>query len=130
MEIYVQHECIQPISLYSALKLHNKVKIGLDWFLFKKGAGASNQFEAGGFIRSRAGVEHPGHPVSLLAHRDQLRRHAPGRAHGFQAHLGPMRPRAAARESSSPMTRTRAPSILFNYMQTERDREDMRTGCA
>ena len=128
LEIYVQHECIQPISLYSALKLHNKVKIGLDWFLFNKGAGASNQFEAGGFIRSRPGVEHPDIQYHFLPIAINYDGTHPVDAHGFQAHLGPMRATSRGHVKLVSDDPHAPPSILFNYMQTERDREDMRTG--
>ena len=59
LEIYVQHACTQPISLYAAQKPWNKLRIGLEWILLKRGLGATSHFEAGAFIRSRAGVEHP-----------------------------------------------------------------------
>ena len=38
---------------------------GIEWFLFNTGickhynAGASNHFESGGFIRSKAGIKYP-----------------------------------------------------------------------
>ena len=57
LEVYVQHACTQPITLYPALKIWNQPKIGFDWLFFRKGLGATSHFEAGGFVRSRAGVE-------------------------------------------------------------------------
>ncbi|MEX0758794.1 MAG: GMC family oxidoreductase N-terminal domain-containing protein, partial [Tistlia sp.] len=59
LEIYVQYASQQPITLYPALKPWNKLRIGLEWMLLRRGHGASNKFEVGGFIRSRAGIEHP-----------------------------------------------------------------------
>jgi len=59
IEIYVQHACTQPVSLYSTQKPLAKLAVGLRWLLTSTGPGASNHFEAGGFIRSRAGVRHP-----------------------------------------------------------------------
>ena len=35
------------------------VPIGIRWFLFQSGLGATAHLEAGGFIRSREGVPHP-----------------------------------------------------------------------
>ena len=59
LETYVQHACTQPITLYSTQNLVAMGAIGLEWLLLRKGLGATNHFESGGFIRSRAGVEHP-----------------------------------------------------------------------
>ena len=59
LELYVQQECTQPITLYSAMNPLRKMLIGIEWLLFKRGLGATNHFESGGFIRSRAGVEWP-----------------------------------------------------------------------
>ena len=126
LEIYVQHACTRPITLYSALKPLGMLKAGLSWYLFRGGVGASNQFEAGGFIRSRAGVEHPDlqyHfiPIAMRYDGSGLR----GR-HGFQAHVGPMRPESRGRvrlESADPRA---APSIRFHYLSAERDRRELR----
>ncbi|MEQ5205348.1 GMC family oxidoreductase N-terminal domain-containing protein, partial [Providencia rettgeri] len=52
LEMYLQYECKQPVSLYPALKWFNQPMIGAQWLFKGTGIGASNQFEAGGFIRS------------------------------------------------------------------------------
>ncbi len=61
LEVYVQHQCTQPITLYKYQWRfpHNMIKTGLEWFLFKTGSGATTHLEAGGFIRSSPEVEHP-----------------------------------------------------------------------
>ena len=56
LETYVQYACKEPITLFSATKLWNKLTIGVQWLLFRTGLGATNHFESGGFIRSEAGV--------------------------------------------------------------------------
>src|SRR3546814_5708415 len=65
IETYVQHACLQPITLYSATRPLNQLKIGIEWILLRKGIGASNQFEAGGFIRGRS-EEHTSELQSLM----------------------------------------------------------------
>ena len=50
LEIYVQQECTQPISLYSQLNLFSKALIGARWMLFKSGHGATNHFESEAFF--------------------------------------------------------------------------------
>ena len=56
LETYVQYECKQPITLYSATKPLKMAAIGAEWLLFGTGLGGTNHFESGGFIRSAAGV--------------------------------------------------------------------------
>src|SRR5262249_54086333 len=56
-DIVVQHRCRQPVSIYRHNRGIGKLLTGLRWFLRHDGIAASNHFEAGGFIRSRPGVE-------------------------------------------------------------------------
>src|SRR5699024_7093948 len=98
------------------------------WLLNKSGVGASSHFEAGGFIRSRAGVEQP----DLQYHFLPIAMSYDGKSlkgqHGYQAHIGPMRPKSTGHvtlKSADPRT---PPSILFNYLQDEDDRREIRDG--
>ena len=126
IETYVQHACTQPITLYSTQNLLAKGAIGVEWLLFHTGLGATNHFESGGFIRSRAGVQHP----DLQYHFLPIAMAYDGKdkvdQHGFQAHVGPMRPsskgwiRLRSRDPRQP------PRIQFNYMTTESDRREFR----
>ncbi|HEY7689638.1 MAG TPA: choline dehydrogenase [Dongiaceae bacterium] len=129
IETYVQHRCLQPITLYPVLKNPlRQLLVGIQWTFTGTGLGATNHFEAGGFIRSRAGVEHPDlqfHFLPIAASYDGSSTQ-PG--HGFQAHVGPMR--ATSRgwiklKSADPKAH---PAIQFNYLQTEQDRWEFRTG--
>ena len=47
------------MTLNSTFKLHNMIRAGLQWFLFKNGVCASNHFESGGFVKSDPSVSHP-----------------------------------------------------------------------
>ena len=126
MEIYVQHACTQPISLYGSERVAKKLWIGASWLFLGRGIGASNQFEAGGFIRSAAGVEHPDLQYHFLPIAINYDGSNPYPGHGFQAHVGPMRPTSAGRVQLRSSDPRQAPSILFNYMATEGDRAEMR----
>jgi len=126
LEIYVQHACTQPISLYESQKPWNKLRIGLEWILFKRGLGATSHFEAGGFIRSRPGVEHPDLQYHFLPIAMNYDGSNPQQTHGFQAHVGPMRPTSVGRVRLRSADPREPPSILFNYMATEGDRQEIR----
>jgi choline dehydrogenase len=128
IETYVQHACLQPITLYSATKPLNQLKIGIEWILFRRGLGASNQFEAGGFIRSRPGVEHPDLQYHFLPIAMNYDGTNPAKTHGFQAHVGPMRPTSRGHVKLRSADPRAHPSILFNYMTTAQDRQEFRDG--
>lgn len=126
LEIYVQQECLQPITLYSKLNLFSKARIGLQWLLFKSGEGASNHFESAAFIRSQAGVPYPDIQYHFIPVAIRYDGKSPVKAHGFQAHVGPMRSDSRGSvtlRSSDPADK---PKILFNYMSTEKDWSDFR----
>ena len=126
LEIYLQHECTQPISLYGARHPLRKMLIGMEWILARTGLGATNHFEAGGFIRSRAGVEHPDLQYHFLPIAVNYDGSNPQDTHGFQAHVGPMRPSSRGHVRLKSADPRIAPEILFNYMTTEGDRQEMR----
>ncbi len=73
LEVYVQHACTQPVSLNPLMKWRHRPWIGLQW-LFRKGPGTSNHFEAGGFIRSNDDVAYPNLMFHFLPDRRALRR--------------------------------------------------------
>ena len=59
LELYIQQECTQPVTLYSWMNWLGKAAIGARWILSRSGLGATNHFESGGHIRSRAGIVYP-----------------------------------------------------------------------
>ena len=126
LELYIQQECLQPITLYSKLNLISKGLIGLEWLLFKSGDGTTNHFESAAFLRSKAGVEYPDIQYHFLPVAIRYDGKAPAKAHGFQAHVGPMRSPSRGRVKLTSNDPKALPSILFNYMSQERDWADFR----
>ncbi len=126
LEVYVQHACKQPITLYSALKPWNQARIGMQWYLAHTGLGATSHFEAGAFIRSRDEETHPNLQYHFLPIAMNYDGRNPAGSHGYQGHVGPMRPssRGSIRlRSGDPSS---APRIRFNYMSTEQDKREFR----
>jgi choline dehydrogenase len=126
MELYIQQESLQPVTLHSKLNLFSKALIGAEWLFFKTGLGASNHFEAAAFLRSAPGVEYPDIQYHFIPVAIRYDGRAAAKAHGFQAHVGPMRPTSVGRVRLRSADPREPPSILFNYMATEGDREEMR----
>jgi choline dehydrogenase len=126
LEFYFQMTCTQPITLFSKMNPPAKALIGLRWLLSHDGLGATNHFESCGFIRSRPGVEYPDIQYHFLPAAIRYDGKAHASAHGFQAHVGPMRSESRGwvrLASPDPVT---APKIFFNYMSREEDWADMR----
>jgi choline dehydrogenase len=126
VETYVQHACTEPITLYSAMNPLAKLAIGAEWLLRRTGLGATNHFESGGFIRSEASVPHPDLQYHFLPMAISYDGRAPAMRHGFQAHVGPMRPTSRGHVKLRSADPRQPPRILFNYMATEQDRKEMR----
>lgn len=126
MELYIQQESLQPITLYSKLGLFSKARIGAEWLFFKTGLGASNHFEAAAFVRSAAGVDYPDIQYHFIPVAIRYDGKAAAKAHGFQAHVGPMRSKsrgAVTLRSADPWDK---PVIRFNYMSHADDWTDFR----
>ncbi|WP_355662264.1 choline dehydrogenase [Halomonas salifodinae] len=126
LEMYIQYECKQPISLYPALKWYNQPKIGAEWLFLGTGIGASNQFEAAGFIRTNDAEEWPNLQYHFLPIAISYNGKSAVQAHGFQAHVGSMRSESRGRVRLTSRDPKAAPSILFNYMSTEKDWQEFR----
>lgn len=126
LEIYIQYACKQPVSLAPALKLRNQPKIGAEWLLRGTGIGASNQFEAGGFIRSHDEFAWPNLQYHFLPVAINYNGSNPIKAHSFQMHVGSMRSPSRGRIHIVSSDPRRHPSIRFNYMAQEQDWREFR----
>ncbi|MDV2966971.1 choline dehydrogenase [Nitratireductor aquimarinus] len=126
LELYIQQESLQPITLYSKLNLLSKGLIGAEWLFFKSGLGTSNHFEAGAFVRSAAGVEYPDIQYHFLPVAIRYDGKAAAKGHGFQAHVGPMRSRSRGAIRLRSGDAWEKPEIRFNYMSHPQDWSDFR----
>ncbi len=124
LEVYVQHACKLPVSLYPALKWWNKPKIGFQWLFQRKGAAASNHFEAGGFIRSNNEVTYPNIQFHFLPLAVRYDGTSPAEGHGYQVHIGPMNSDARGNVKIRSTNPREYPSLQFNYLSTEQDRRE------
>ncbi|WP_236173781.1 choline dehydrogenase [Pseudomonas pseudonitroreducens] len=126
LEMYLQYACKQPVSLYPALQWWNQPQIGAEWMFLGTGLGASNQFEAGGFIRSRPEFEWPNIQYHFLPVAINYNGSNAVSEHGFQAHVGSMRSPSRGRINLTSRDPRKHPSILFNYMSCEQDWQEFR----
>ena len=123
LEVYIQHACTQPVSLAPALKWRNRPWIGLQW-LVRKGPGATNHFEGGGFARGNEDVKYPNLMFHFLPIAVRYDGSAPAEGHGYQVHIGPMYSDSRGSVKIKSLDPTVHPALRFNYLSTAKDRRE------
>ena len=124
LEVYVQHAATKPVSVQPALKKWRRPEIGARWLLLRSGPGATNHFEAGGFVRSNDEVAYPNLMFHFLPLAIRYDGSQPAAKHGYQVHVGPMYSDVRGTlkiTSSDPRTH---PALRFNYLSTPNDRRE------
>jgi choline dehydrogenase len=124
LEVYVQYACTQPVSMQPALKWRNRPMVGARWLFGRSGPGATNHFEAGGFIRSNDEVEYPNLMFHFLPLAIRYDGSSPAGGHGYQVHVGPMNSDARGSVRITSTDPSAHPALRFNYLSTEQDRRE------
>ncbi len=123
LEVYVQYASKQPVSVAPAMKYRNRPWVGAQWLLGRRGPGATNHFEGGGFARSNQEVAYPNLMFHFLPIAIRYDGTAP-KGHGYQVHVGPMYSDARGSVKVVSTDPRRHPALRFNYMSTETDRRE------
>ncbi len=97
------------MSIAPWLKHHHKPRIGAEWLFLRGGVGASNHFEAGGFVRSNDRVAYPNLMFHFLPIAIRYDGSQPAAEHGYQVHLGRCTPTCAATCGSARPTPSSTP---------------------
>jgi choline dehydrogenase len=124
LEVYVQYACTQPVSVQPALKKWKRPFIGAQWLFLRSGPGATNHFEAGGFVRSNDGVAYPNLMFHFLPLAIRYDGTAPAGKHGYQVHVGPMYSDARGSVKITSTDPRVHPALRFNYLSTAQDRRE------
>jgi choline dehydrogenase len=124
LEVFIQHACTQPVSVAPALKWRNRPWVGLEWLLFRKGPGATNHFEAGGFVRGNEDVAYPNLMFHFLPIAVRYDGSMPAGGHGYQVHIGPMYSDARGSVKITSTDPRVHPALRFNYLSTAQDRRE------
>ena len=126
LEVYVQHAATQPVTMAPHFRMSARPKVGLEWLLRKSGPGATNHFEAGGFVRSNEDVAYPNlmyHFLPIAVRYDGTLPEGGG-GHGYQVHVGPMYSDARGTCKIVSTDPRRKPALRFNYLSTDQDRRE------
>lgn len=121
LEVYVQQASLLPISLHSHLGWLGKGLIGTKWLATRKGLGATNHFEAGGFIKSDPELDYPDIQFHFLPVAMSYDGKVKASQHGFQVHTGPMLSKSRGSIKLASSDPKDQPKIRFNYMSHEED---------
>ena len=124
LEVYVQYASKQPVSIAPGLRWRARPGIAYQWLVHRRGLGATNHFEGGGFARSNEDVDYPNLMFHFLPVAIRYDGSAPTEGHGYQVHVGPMyadtRGWVRIRSTDPKMH----PSMQFNYLSTPTDRRE------
>ena len=124
LEVYIQYASKQPVSMAPQLAWWRRPWIGAQWLFLRSGPGATNHFEAGGFVRSNDEVAWPNLMFHFLPLAIRYDGTSPAQGHGYQVHVGPMFSDVRG-ELKIVSTDPRAhPSLRFNYLSTKNDRKE------
>jgi choline dehydrogenase len=124
LEVYVQYRSKEPVSMQPALQKWRRPWIGFQWLFLRRGPGATNHFEGGGFARSNDAVAYPNLMFHFLPLAIRYDGSAPPSGHGYQVHVGPMCSDARGTVKIRTADPTVHPALRFNYLSTERDRRE------
>jgi choline dehydrogenase len=124
LEVYVQYRSTQPVSMQPALAHWRKPWIGFQWLFFRRGPGATNHFEGGGFVRGNDDVAYPNLMFHFLPLAIRYDGSGPKGGHGYQVHVGPMYSDARGSLTLRSADPREHPAIRFNYLSTAQDRRE------
>ena len=124
LEVYVQHASKQPVSIAPGLRMRARPKIGYEWLFHRRGLGATNHFEGGGFARSNDEVDYPNLMFHFLPVAVRYDGSVPAEGHGYQVHIGPMYADTRGHVKIRSTDPHEHPSMLFNYLSTPNDRRE------
>jgi choline dehydrogenase len=125
LEVYVQHRSTQAVSMQPhATEKWRRPWIGFQWLFFRRGPGATNHFEGGGFARSNGDVAYPNLMFHFLPLAIRYDGSAGAAGHGYQVHVGPMYSDARGTVRLTSADPRAHPALRFNYLSTEQDRRE------
>ncbi len=124
LEVYIQYASKLPVSIAPGMAWHRRPGIGYQWLFHRRGLGATNHFEGGGFARSNDDVDWPNLMFHFLPIAVRYDGTAPTEGHGYQVHIGPMYADTRGWVKIASADPKQHPKMLFNYLTTPNDRRE------
>ena len=124
LEVYIQYASKLPVSIAPGLRWRARPRIAYEWLFHRRGLGATNHFEGGGFVRSNDEVDYPNLMFHFLPVAIRYDGTSPTKGHGYQVHIGPMYADTRGYVKIRSTDPREHPSMLFNYLSTANDRRE------
>ena len=121
IDVSVIHRCLRPVSATPYLSWPRKPFAGLQWLLTRRGAVATNHFEAAAYVRTRPQLERPDVQLFFIPLAVSTDGSPLAGGHGFQATVMLLQPRSRGAISLKSADPSVAPAIRFNYLAEEED---------
>ena len=126
---YLQHDCLQPVTLYKYRNPFRFAASVAEFFLTRRGLLTVFPMDAVAHLKSDRALERPDIQIYLFPMAVNPIREASylPRSHGFNLHWNVLRPESRGRVSLSSADPQAPPKIWHNYLATQRDRDLHRT---
>jgi choline dehydrogenase len=124
LEVYIQYASKKPVSIAPGLRWRARPGIAYQWLFHRRGLGATNHFEGGGFARSNEDVAYPNLMFHFLPLAIRYDGSAGAKGHGYQVHVGPMYSDARGSITLKSTDPREHPALRFNYLSTDQDRRE------
>jgi len=126
--VYVQHECLEPVTMYKWFRPDRAVSMMLNALLFRKGIATSLPLEAGMFAKSNPNLDRPDIHILMVPGLNLSASQKGQEKHGFLIHVYQLRPESRGEiviNSNNPHDK---PLMRPNYFSAEPDLEVTREG--
>lgn len=117
----VQFRAKKNVSVARQLTPAKRLWLGLEWYLFRKGLGATNFFEVGAFFRTDPEIEIPNVQLEFVPMLGEIQHGNVQLENGFQYFLSLMRPASEGRVALTSGDPLAHPAFVFNYLEAEGD---------
>lgn len=128
IDVTVQWRSKKPVSLAHLANPLVKLGVGTQWLATRKGLVSSNIWEAGGLVHTESGLPAPNIQFHFAAVAIRGEGSSMKLLEGFQMHVSQMRQDARGRILLADADPAKAPRILFNFLETEKDQREMVDG--
>jgi choline dehydrogenase len=126
--VYVQHRCLQPVTLYGLMRPDRAIFAGLRALLFGTGPAASVPLEAGGFLKTRPELPLPDVHVTAVPGLSLATTRLGQMEHGFLTNVYQLRPESRGFVRIRSADPREKPQIQPNYLAAQADRICLREG--
>jgi choline dehydrogenase len=119
--IYVQQQCTRPVTLYGLMRPDRAALAGLRALLTGKGPAAAVPLEAGGFIRTRPGLDAPDVHITFVPGLSLATTQMGQMQHGFLTNVYQLRPQSRGTIHITAPDPAAKPRIDPNYLSDPAD---------